>query len=40
MLRKLLFTIAIVGLFSAVLTGCRAEAEVDDDMATTVAPLQ
>lgn len=39
-MRKVLFTIALLGVFSAVLTGCRVEGEVDDDMATTVAPLQ
>lgn len=39
MLRKVLFTVAILGVFSVVLTGCRAEGEVGD-VATTVAPMQ
>lgn len=36
MLRKVLLTVAVLGVFSAVLTGCKVEGEVGDT-ATTIA---
>ncbi len=38
MLRKVLLTAAVLGMFSAVLTGCRVEGEVGDAATAIVQP--
>ncbi len=37
---RTLMVMLVLAMFGTAMVGCRAEAEIDDDMATTVAPLQ
>lgn len=35
-MKKLLFTLLVLGISSIALVGCKAEGEIDDDMRTNV----
>ncbi len=37
---RTLMVMLVLAMFGTAMVGCRAEAEIDDEMATTVAPLQ
>ena len=37
---RTLMVLLVLAMFGTSMVGCRAEAEIDDEMATTVAPLQ
>ena len=39
-MKKFLFTLLVLGMSAAALTGCKASGEIDPDNATIVAPAR